>query len=93
MVEVFSKNFVWNIPSEISISIILVLQATYSINLHLDMVLHIARFKHGIIIKGAGLTYKKIPCYMRDSACRCFFEKSENILKLCKSRNSESLKK
>ena len=54
------------------------------------MVLHIARFKHGIIIKGAGLTYKKIPCYMRDSACRCFFEKSE---KLCKSRNSESLKK
>ena len=31
-------------------------------------------YKHGTII-GIGITCKKIPCYMRDSACRWFIIK------------------
>ena len=33
---------------------------------------------HGTIIR-TGITYKKIRCYMRDSACRCFIVKKGQI--------------
>ena len=33
---------------------------------------------HGTIIR-TRVTYKKIPCYMRDSACRWFIVKKANI--------------
>ena len=34
--------------------------------------------KHGTIIR-TGITCKKIPCYMRDSACRWFIVKKAKI--------------
>ena len=38
--------------------------------------------EHGTIIP-AGITCKKILCFMPDSACRGLLLKSQNILKLC----------
>ena len=38
-----------------------------------------ALYFHGTII-GTGITCKKIPCYMRDSACRWFTVKKANFL-------------
>ena len=35
-------------------------------------------YDHGIIIQ-TGITCKKIPCYMRDSACRWFIVKKSKI--------------
>ena len=35
-------------------------------------------FNHGTIIR-TGITCKKIPCYMRDSACRWFIVKKAKI--------------
>ena len=35
-------------------------------------------FNHGIIIR-KGITCKKIPCYMRDSACRWFIVKKPKM--------------
>ena len=40
-----------------------------SIGLSLQNIEHLHYFEHGTIIR-AGITCKKIPCYMRDSACR-----------------------
>ena len=37
---------------------------------------------HGTIIR-TGITCKKIPCYMCDSACKWFIVKKANTLKLC----------
>ena len=36
------------------------------------------QLEHGIIIR-TGITCKKIPCYMRDSACRWFIVKKPKI--------------
>ena len=35
--------------------------------------------RHGTILR-TGITSKKIPCYMRDSACRWFIVKKAKIL-------------
>ena len=37
-----------------------------------------AKLDHGTIA-GTGITYKKIPCYMRDSACKWFIVKKDKI--------------
>ena len=37
-----------------------------------------AKLDHGTIT-GTGITYKKIPCYMRDSACKWFIVKKDKI--------------
>ena len=37
---------------------------------------------HGTIIR-TGITCKKIPCYMRDSACRWFIVENAKIFQSC----------
>ena len=37
-------------------------------------------FNHGTIIR-TGITCKKIPCYMRDSACRWFIVENAKIFR------------
>ena len=39
---------------------------------------NVTYLKHGTIIR-TGITCKKIPCYMRDSACRWFIVKKAKI--------------
>ena len=48
-------------------------------NIFMNSLTHIVLYcKHGTIIR-IGITYKKILCYMRDSACRWFIVKKAKI--------------
>ena len=54
-----------------------------------------ADMKHETIIR-TGITCKKIPCYMRDSACRWFIVENAKVFRSYvkqESGNPESLKK
>ena len=48
--------------------------------IYIIMVVIYCYLKHGTIMR-AGITCKKIPCYMRDSACRWFIVENAEIFR------------